>query len=527
MSATVGRANLTSESGEGLYTASLDYGTDYITAAIAKIDEEIAAIEASILTLSGDIIANDNEGRSLRAIMDGKINALRAADPADVKAAFDAVTAAAKDVIAKENEAAPLRREAASLEVTKANLTAKRGRLAALNLTESKALWCADYTTEATGSVATIEINGEPPSIIIAPGAPAPSAADGYLQDGEAMIGASTYLNNAILPGWQKWKPTFRAGQLTAIDRANNTGDVSLDAALSSAQNLNINQSSTLSAVTFDYMTCNHLAFQVGDDVVVQFEGQDWTRPKIIGFVSNPKQCGPERLILPLAFANNGTSSYPETLLQNTSVWQRDVQWSECVGGQLFVTDLGGSPPPGYLAGGQFRNAITNLYTFTPAFSAGNILIAENEALTGSIGEFDWTEDYEVQGSPPDIEWTLQEDLLGSSLNTSGFGFQVDDWTDLDFTGTAINNIRVERRNFNLNADDTTIDADSIDCQSEVFMRYFSGLPSTVTLASVEGGEGIPYEFYRFWTASSIVGLPESPATMLQGLSLGYRRVRA
>jgi len=40
------------------------------------------------------------------------------------------------------------------------------------------------------------------------------------------------------------------------------------------------------------YMGCNELAFSVGDHVVVQFEGQSWDTPKVIGFVDNPKPCG-------------------------------------------------------------------------------------------------------------------------------------------------------------------------------------------------------------------------------------------
>jgi hypothetical protein len=232
-------------------------------------------------------------------------------------------------------------------------------------------------------------------------------------------------------------------------------------------------------------------------------------------------------LILPLAFINGGISSYPATLLQQKSVWSTDVQWSASVGGQLFITDTGGLPPLGYNAGGQFRNALTSLYTFTPQYAAGGILTA-GEAVTGSLGEFDWESDYKVTGVAQDISWTPKDGTLGSSLNQVGLGgFSVDDWTTLEFTGTLISDIRIERRLFSFNIPDTDVDEDNIDPQSLEFMSYLSGVPSSVTLEPAGGGAGIIYDFYRFWRFTSIEGSPEAPSVMLQGLSLGYRRRRA
>jgi hypothetical protein len=38
-------------------------------------------------------------------------------------------------------------------------------------------------------------------------------------------------------------------------------------------------------------MTCNADAFEVGDRVVVEFIGQDWENPRVVGFLDNPKRC--------------------------------------------------------------------------------------------------------------------------------------------------------------------------------------------------------------------------------------------
>ena len=46
-----------------------------------------------------------------------------------------------------------------------------------------------------------------------------------------------------------------------------------------------------LVAVSIEYMGCNAKAFADGDQVIVEFTGQDWNSPKVIGFKSNPVAC--------------------------------------------------------------------------------------------------------------------------------------------------------------------------------------------------------------------------------------------
>ena len=153
--------------------------------------------------------------------------------------------------------------------------------------------WCADLTEDLSGYVGTIEIPGEPDEISIQPGyegnAAYSAARDGILQGVMAASQAGAFFNYAVLPGWQKWKPTYRYGTITAIE--GDTASVSLDSATSSAQGLNVNQTSTLSGVAIDYMSCNGGAFVVGDDVLIEFTSQSWSSPKIIGFKSDPQAC--------------------------------------------------------------------------------------------------------------------------------------------------------------------------------------------------------------------------------------------
>ena len=57
------------------------------------------------------------------------------------------------------------------------------------------------------------------------------------------------------------------------------------------AQRLDVNQSTTMANVPIVYMTCNAAAFAVGDRVIVEFQANDWTQPRVIGFVDYPKAC--------------------------------------------------------------------------------------------------------------------------------------------------------------------------------------------------------------------------------------------
>lgn len=126
------------------------------------------------------------------------------------------------------------------------------------------------------------------------PSSDSPVAGDGELRARELLSPEQAYFNAAMLPGWQKFKPTYRWGTITYKNESLNLVNVALATATSSAQTsprLNINQSPELNGVPVAYMDCNSEAFDVGDRCVVQFEAQDWERPVVIGFLDNPKAC--------------------------------------------------------------------------------------------------------------------------------------------------------------------------------------------------------------------------------------------
>lgn len=160
--------------------------------------------------------------------------------------------------------------------------------------------WCADFTLDLTGVVATAEIPGESTEIQIFPGykgaAEYVAAESGQLVPTCAQGAAQTFYNLAMLPGWQKFKPTFRYAIITA--KTGDLCDINIETAISSQQNIQVNQSKTsFQDVQIDYMYCNGAAFSVGDLVLIKFTDQDWNQPKVIGFKDNPKPCGGYLLI--------------------------------------------------------------------------------------------------------------------------------------------------------------------------------------------------------------------------------------
>lgn len=173
---------------------------------------------------------------------------------------------------------------------------------------ETVSAWCADLTEDLSGNVGTIEVPGEraKTSTQIQPGweenAVYDQERDGQLFPTISATPAMAFYNLAMMPGWQKWNPTFKYGTLTAI--TDNTADVTLEDIKSSQQDLSVNKNSTLSDVEIDYMSCHGDAFEIGDEVLIMFVDQDNTKPKIIGFREDPKTC---EFIHPYLFASENS----------------------------------------------------------------------------------------------------------------------------------------------------------------------------------------------------------------------------
>ena len=299
----MGRARIISEQGEGRYTIEIDYGSAERTRRLERVDMRLYELTLR-KTWQADLLADIEAGlpsllSEMDALIAGYVAATKAVprDPqneAAIKKQIDDKTVQ----LNKQRTLIQEARNALSLtELQYKSAELERGTLEQLNLVVEQGAWCADYTEDATGTVATLEINGESGLTLIAPSAPAPAAADGVMVAREMQSPEQVFWNAAVLPGWQKWKPTYRTGTITALDYEADTASVTLDAATSSAQGLGINHAEVLDAVPVQYMTCNAGAFEAGDACVVQFTGQDQAAPKVVGFRDHPKSCFNVRVI--------------------------------------------------------------------------------------------------------------------------------------------------------------------------------------------------------------------------------------
>lgn len=288
----MGKATIISGGTDGRYTIKIDAGSQQQASRLEAIETSLASVLERIPEAQAEYLAATTKETYAAGALNAAIENYAAAVQANPETASTAdVDRLTGDYYTAARFAGEARTRLQDLTLQQRQLESDKAKLTNAPVSETRQAWCADLTEDAAGEVATIEVPGEPGTVLVAPGGRAPSAGDGALVARELMTPEQAFFNAAILPGWQKWMPTFRTGTITAINSDNDTADVSLDAATSSAQGLGVNQSSSLSGVPVDYMECNAAAFEVGDPCVVRFDGQSWDAPRVVGFAREPKSC--------------------------------------------------------------------------------------------------------------------------------------------------------------------------------------------------------------------------------------------
>ena len=278
----MGQAQIKSHLGGGLYSVAYKFDTQRRDALIAQLDRAIATLDARKAVVGEDLIK-----------VDAEYNALAKANPLP-----------SWDVLyAKRQERNGVIREYRTLDAQLVSLRIKRMYARISPEDETLQAWCADLTENLSGNVGTIEVNGLPGYdgvVKLRPGHGGTAAydytRDGIVQKTETADSAAAYWNLAMAPGWQRWRPTFRIAAISNIDTATDTCTVTLEPAISQIrprrEDLDINALSVIHGVPVQYMTCNARAFDPGDRVIVEFQDQDLSRPRVIGFADHPKGCG-------------------------------------------------------------------------------------------------------------------------------------------------------------------------------------------------------------------------------------------
>lgn len=299
----MGYALITGGGPDGRYTVQLDYGEARRLALVAALQSKLVRVDKSIVDCQ--VLVTEGDARvavqaaKLETFVNDLVSSMASLPPGSPFPSADGYTVLLRDL--RMMQAAYVSNRIA-LEAFKLIRIETVNSLARFQQTqiEVREAWCADFTEDASGQVATLEIPGEPARILIAArGRGWIGVVDGQLRARELMSPEQVYFNAAILPGWQIDRPTYRWGTLTAIDWDGNTGTVTLGAAFSSAQRLEVNRKASMAAVPFEYMTSNARAFDNDSRVVLDLR-QGWDAPRIIGFLDNPRPDPPKFGAVPI-----------------------------------------------------------------------------------------------------------------------------------------------------------------------------------------------------------------------------------
>lgn len=300
----MGAGTIISGGADGLYTVKMDRGKARKDAELSRINQVIALLTANLAEYPPIIASREANIAQWQAALENSIviyEVLVQIDPTSQQTQ-DAAKGVNALLAEKLNAEGSLQAVKANQNIVKGQLAEAQRRLVFITAVAAEVtqeIWCADLTEDKTGAVSTIEIPGEPVGVVMAPQSQEDTLIlpAGNVVARELMRADHLYLNAAILPGWQKFKPTYRRGTIVDTDTTLNTATVQIAATVSTAKDknlktINVNQETVLlENVPVNYMTCHAAAFEPDDDVVVMFESQDWASPRVIGFISGPKPC--------------------------------------------------------------------------------------------------------------------------------------------------------------------------------------------------------------------------------------------
>ncbi|TFH84729.1 hypothetical protein EQG41_20890, partial [Billgrantia azerbaijanica] len=287
----MGKGRVLAAHGEGRYTIEIAEDRARAESARALAVRRVAELDGRINDLDQKISAAQAAVDAAAADQDAAIEQYRLdmdeAGESDIDLAEHA-----QAVLDAARDRDSLRTQQRLLEVQRAAAQSRIDRIDALPPLRQIEAWCADYTEDLSGEVATAEVPGEIGQVIIKPGfsdgaAWSPSA-DGAIQPALAGTPASVFYNLAMMPGWQRWRPTFRIATISNINE--DLCDITLDAATSSQQGLPVNAQGSYTGVPIMYMDCNGAAFENGDRVLVAFSGST-EQPMVVGFEQEPREC--------------------------------------------------------------------------------------------------------------------------------------------------------------------------------------------------------------------------------------------
>ena len=296
----MGKGLIVSGGTDGLYTIKLLHDRTRIDAELQALGEQLTQLQADLDALETEREELVFERNAIATEIDQTVDAADEGEIPDVEALLVELAQVSAQIQSMDVRIGTLKGRI---------LVAKKRKQQLESVPEDpqQSAWCADFDEDLTGEEATVEVPAEGVvgqfatwrRVQIRPGfagrASYVPARDGRMFHREGQVGYQAYFNAAILPGVQRWRPQYRIGTISAINSEADTCTVQLQSEDSSAQSLIIdppNLQYTLNNVPIEYMDCNSLAFEDGDRVLLEFQGRNWSSPKVIGFEKEPKPCG-------------------------------------------------------------------------------------------------------------------------------------------------------------------------------------------------------------------------------------------
>jgi len=239
----MGLAIVTAGGATGLYDITIEKNPGKSNATINAFNARLIKIASEISTVTTAITAAEGAVLAAIAARDEAIDKFKAGTGTRAQLTE-------KQVAVMQAEAALFakRRDLSVLKIEDLSIREEQGRIVISIEPESRTgVWCADLTEDiaAGTNVGTAEVNGEDTQIIILPEGTTTGAL-GKLQPAGVMTGAGVFVNRALFPCWQKWRPTYRIGTILDIDYDNDTCDVGIKEQRSREQGLSINQDGTV-----------------------------------------------------------------------------------------------------------------------------------------------------------------------------------------------------------------------------------------------------------------------------------------
>lgn len=284
----MGRAKILYGVETGVYRIQIDYGSEKKESELQKFTVLVNKLDQRISQAQQAVSAEEQKEEPLLLNVSTEIGiyetALQNLKPNQPVPKPTAYLKALKELQAQQAKTKAAKSLLELIKKAKADNLKKVAYWQTFSPLEERNAWgLGFYGFVPAGTVlSTVDIPGDDQAVMLGTGEA--TDADGRLFATDVMSPEQAFFNAAILPGWQRHKPFYRKGTITAINRGANTCFITLDSESSMAQGLNVNEVSALADVPFVYGTCGHQAFVTGDRVIVKFTDNDWKKPSVIAF---------------------------------------------------------------------------------------------------------------------------------------------------------------------------------------------------------------------------------------------------